>query len=198
MGLNISGGKLNYTPSPTISGTGTSMASFSSGVVELAFNFNTQEFWGRVQGGNWNGSGSANPGTDTGGASFSSLTGPFALVVLTGSTITGTPTVTINQSTNPFTQQPTGFGGWPVTGTTPVTLYNPTAAEVIKQVQYVVETPLNAVSKYQQMVVRKPIEALSKQVQYVIEAPTQAVSKQVQYLVGRWKPVYPIHIMIIT
>lgn len=199
MGLNISVGTLNYTPSPTIAGTGTSMGSFTGpAVVELAFNFNTKEFWGRVQGGNWNGSGTANPGTDTGGSSFASLTGPFALTVLTGSTTTGNPTVVINKNTIPFEHQPTGFGGWPAIGTTPQPLYNPAAAEVIKQVQYVVETPLNAVSKHQQLVVRKPIEALSKQVQLVLESPIQAVSKQVQYLVVRRLPVSPTHIMIIT
>ena len=190
MGLNVSGGTLNYTPSPTIAGTGTSMGSFTGpAVVELAFNFNTKEFWGRVQGGNWNGSGTANPGTDTGGASFSSLTGPFAFVILTGSTTTGTPSATINQNTIPFDTVPTGFGGWPVAGTTPVPLFNPPAAEVTKQVQYVVETPSNAVSKHQQLVVRKPIEALSKQVQLVIESPSQAVSKSVQYVILKPKPL---------
>jgi hypothetical protein len=69
-GINTSGyifsGGTDYGPLTAISGH----------VLDFAVDFDNNELWVREDGGNWNGSGTADPATNTGGISIAGYTGP--------------------------------------------------------------------------------------------------------------------------
>lgn len=46
-------------------------------LIDVAIDMANKAIWVRINSGNWNGSGTANPATNTGGLSISAMTGPF-------------------------------------------------------------------------------------------------------------------------
>jgi hypothetical protein len=82
----------------------------SGRVISIAYDFGNKRAWVRVNGGNWNGSGTADPATNTGGFDFSGLTGgPWAFVV---SLYDPSSVVTTNFGLTAFTYTvPSGFAG---------------------------------------------------------------------------------------
>jgi hypothetical protein len=76
------------------------------GVVGIAFDLDARLVWVRVAGGNWNGSGSANPATGAGGLSIPIPAGP-----LTPAAEIGSVALTINSGQDAFAHTPPdGFG----------------------------------------------------------------------------------------
>jgi hypothetical protein len=80
----------------------------------VAFDATAKLIWFRRNTGSWNGSGTADPATATGGVSFSALTGPFYAVVTSGKVGTSN---TANFGASTFAQPvPSGFtAGLPAT-----------------------------------------------------------------------------------
>lgn len=94
-----------------------SMPDIAAGdVIGLALDLDNMLIWARLQGGDWNGSSSANPTTATGGASISGLTVPVAPAVMVPSD--SGASVTANLGGSLFAHlAPAGFtAGWPITG----------------------------------------------------------------------------------
>lgn len=90
----------------------TTILGFAVGnVVSVAVDFTNGSIWFRTNGGNWNNSGTANPATNTGGISLSTLNaGPyFAAVGMNAST--DSDTANFGASAYSFTP-PSGFGNW--------------------------------------------------------------------------------------
>lgn len=79
-------------------------------VLSFAVDFTNNQIWTRTNGGNWNGSGTADPATNTGGQSISSLTTPlFPYAWLQFNP----DTVDINGGDSTFSYTaPTGFNPW--------------------------------------------------------------------------------------
>jgi hypothetical protein len=100
------------------SSTGVSVTNFSVGdVMGIAVDFGAKLIWAidwSVESPVWNASGSANPATGIGGASFSSVTGPYFAAVgcfNNGSFIGHAETVTANFGVQSYTgRSPNGFG----------------------------------------------------------------------------------------
>lgn len=82
----------------------------SGGINRIAVDFGHQTIWFATCAGNWNGSGTANPVTNTGGVSFSALgSGPFYLGVQIN---TSADAVSINPSGLHSCVPPAGFVDW--------------------------------------------------------------------------------------
>jgi hypothetical protein len=97
---------------------GSMIATFGTAVtgyiIGMAIDFGAQLIWWRVQGGNWNNSGTANPATGVGGISFSGINaGPyFACAELDGHT-GGASSTTVNFGDSAFSFSiPSGFSAW--------------------------------------------------------------------------------------
>jgi hypothetical protein len=80
-------------------------------VVSIAIDLGGQLVWYRVNSGNWNNSGAANPATGTGGVSFSAITGPYYAAISIKSDAAGNTQITANfGATSYATSAPAGFG----------------------------------------------------------------------------------------
>jgi hypothetical protein len=95
--------------------TGANAGSFTAATVCLAINMINLRGWIRVANGNWNGSGTANPATNTGGIDISAVfTGPISTVpyadLVTGA---GALTATANFASAFTYTVPSGFQGGP-------------------------------------------------------------------------------------
>lgn len=115
--LGIDTNSLAYRPGGTIVGNNSviaTIASYTSGdVVDMALDLTDQEVWFRVNGGNWNNSGTANPATNTGGISTSSVFLTVGAFPAIGLSATGAA-VTINLGGTSYTfAAPSGFSNWP-------------------------------------------------------------------------------------
>jgi hypothetical protein len=150
--------------------------------IAMAVDIANRLIWFQYGNGQWNGTFSANPATGVGGIDFSSLTGPV-IPIVGFQTASGSPVVTINAGPVMQYAPPEGFGGWPISGTTPVPLFSGANNSVSKQTQYAIAQPANAVKKQTQYAISQPKQGLSKQNQFTIEQPLQSVSKQTQYVV---------------
>lgn len=92
------------------SGSGTISSYTNGNVISFAIDYTNGLAWARVNGGNWNNSGTANPATGTGGISFT--TGQGALYIDFGSNTPGAQ-YTINTGTTAFAYTPpSGFANW--------------------------------------------------------------------------------------
>lgn len=82
--------------------TGTTLGGMTTGdVVRIVFDETHDSYWMSKNGGNWNANGSANPSTNTGGLSFSTVAAPlmvFASVGHSGDTVTLAPGPTFGYS----------------------------------------------------------------------------------------------------
>lgn len=100
----------NYVNGSSVSG---SLGSWSNGdVICVALDLTNNEVWFRRNNGNWNGSGTANPATNTGGYSISGLTSPIYGAMM----ISNTAAMTANFGQNSFSYSaPSGFtAGLPI------------------------------------------------------------------------------------
>ena len=80
-------------------------------VICIAVDLDARKLWVRINGGNWNNSGTANPATDVGSMNISSLTG--ALYPLAGFYTNGNQW-TFNFGASAYTySKPSGFSDWP-------------------------------------------------------------------------------------
>lgn len=92
--------------------TGTVSTWTVSNVVSTAVDIGAGLYWQRVNGGNWNASGTANPATGTGGISFSAITPPVYFFVSLAQGTGGTSaTANFGASAYSYTP-PSGFGNW--------------------------------------------------------------------------------------
>jgi hypothetical protein len=88
--------------------SGTSI--IANDLVGIAVDLDNKTIWFRVNGGNWNGNATHNPATNTGGFSFSALSGTFHPIF--GSEIIG-HSATYNFGATAFgATAPSGFTGW--------------------------------------------------------------------------------------
>jgi hypothetical protein len=89
---------------------GTATAVSQGDVLSCAFDLSNLKAWFRVNGGNWNNSGSANPATNTGGITMSSTSTAYYAYC---SGDISTDAVTINTGTSAFSYSaPSGFSPW--------------------------------------------------------------------------------------
>lgn len=93
--------------------TGVNIGAIATGQTHcVAIDLTNSRIWFRINGGNWNNSGTANPATNTGGIDISTLfpsNAPFAVVTKNGSV----PSCTTNFGASAFTQTvPSGFTAW--------------------------------------------------------------------------------------
>jgi hypothetical protein len=94
---------------------GTAAAFTMGSVIDQCVDFGAQLYWARVNGGNWNNSGSANPATGAGGFSTASLNaGPYYVAV--GFEFVASDTITANFTSSPTYAYPSGFTNWGGTG----------------------------------------------------------------------------------
>jgi hypothetical protein len=94
------------------SGVGPIAGLASGDRICVAVDFGNHNIWFRTNGGNWNGSGTANPSTNTGGLSISGQIGGAAAFpyIASGNTVT---TGTANFGATAFAQAvPSGFSSW--------------------------------------------------------------------------------------
>jgi hypothetical protein len=91
--------------------TVSTIQTFTNGnVVSMAVDFTHQMIWFRTNAGNWNNSGTANPATNSGGISFSSVTGPNFPAVTPSA---ANQTITANFGATSYAESvPSGFGNW--------------------------------------------------------------------------------------
>jgi hypothetical protein len=81
-------------------------------VIDEAVDLVNNRVWYRAGGGNWNGSGTANPATNTGGIDISTLNpGPYFAANSLGTTVGETYTVNFGATAYSFAA-PSGFGNW--------------------------------------------------------------------------------------
>jgi hypothetical protein len=89
------------------------IATYAQGdTVDMAVDFDHSTIWYRINGGNWNNSGTANPATNTGGFSFSAIvaSAPFCAALL----LFNAPdawTINFGGGAYPFAP-PAGFSNW--------------------------------------------------------------------------------------
>lgn len=88
------------------------LTAFADGdVVDCAVDLDNQRIWFRVNGGNWEDSGAADPATNTGGRDISAM--PSLPVYPALGLFYNTASATITAGTGPFTYAPpSGFTGW--------------------------------------------------------------------------------------
>ena len=79
--------------------------------VCMAVDLGTKQIWFRVNGGNWNNSGTANPDTPTGGLIFTITAGPFAAKWNSFGTTGDAVTANFGGTAYAFTK-PSTFGNW--------------------------------------------------------------------------------------
>lgn len=72
--FNTTTGNITYNGA-TVASAGVTAA--PGDLIDLALDMVNKSIWVRVNGGNWNNSGTANPATNTGGISVSGMSGPF-------------------------------------------------------------------------------------------------------------------------
>ena len=114
----VTGGGINSNGSALASGL-TDPAG-AGHTVDIAVDLDAKLFWGRVDNGNWNGSGTANPATGAGGIdltwggwSWTQLTPYTQLHISTGSGGTYNDSTTANFGGSAFAHtKPVGFSGW--------------------------------------------------------------------------------------
>jgi hypothetical protein len=90
---------------------GIGLGSVASGTVCFAIDLTNSRFWTRINAGNWNASGTANPATNTGGVNIAALTSSpiYACTTLTSATSANTA----NFGGSTFQQAiPSGFVAW--------------------------------------------------------------------------------------
>lgn len=108
-----SGALYQNQPAIYIAGSDSGVASdvyVSGNVVGMAVDIDNKRIWYRVNGGNWNASGTNNPATNTGGASFSAITGAIYVLAYVGDTGS---TNTMNFGATAYANAaPVGFGNW--------------------------------------------------------------------------------------
>jgi hypothetical protein len=95
--------------------SGSTIGAPGTGKICIAIDFGADLFWARLNGGNWNGSGTADPATGAGGISVSAAFGGaiagFALASVNGTDMG--KTVTVNFGASAFAQTvPSGFSAW--------------------------------------------------------------------------------------
>jgi hypothetical protein len=79
----------------------------------MAVDFTAQLSWFRKNGGNWNGSGTANPATGVGGNSFSYLTGGPFFIAANLNVGAASYALTLNAGGTAYAfAAPAGFGNW--------------------------------------------------------------------------------------
>lgn len=79
----------------------------------LAIDLDNMKAWGRIGSGNWNGSGSANPSTNTGGVAITAAIAGGCWFYVDSAQDSGGPTWTVNFGGSPFAQTiPSGFTAW--------------------------------------------------------------------------------------
>lgn len=108
-----SAGLLNGDPNVYINNVsaGTAVTYAASQVVSMALDIGNKTIWYRVNGGNWNGSGAANPATNTGGVSISAVTGAYFMAASVPGA--GSPSMTANFGATAYSYTPSaGFGNW--------------------------------------------------------------------------------------
>lgn len=89
--------------------TGVSYGVSGSDVVGMAVDMNNNSIWVRVNGGNWNGSGTANPATNTGGFSLAAISKPWFVITA----LVSTSASTFNFGATAYgSAAPAGFGNW--------------------------------------------------------------------------------------
>jgi hypothetical protein len=114
-----SSGTIDYNGSSS----GDSLGSISNGaIICMAVDLTNQEVWFRVNNGNWNGSGTANPATNTGGISVSGLFSGNSVYPFVAAN-SASAVVTANFGASSFTYSvPSGFqAGWPGPGNQTIT-----------------------------------------------------------------------------
>lgn len=136
-------------------------------LVGIAIDFGAQLLWARPNGGEWNGSGTANPATGTGGVSFSAITGPY-FPAFTTTSINGNPSgfITSNFGASTFLHSPPS-------GFSPFTDPAETDLSAAKIAQFAVLSPPElSVAKVTQFAVLSPPElSVAKVVQYAVLGP---------------------------
>lgn len=91
------------------SGSFTALGNPSGHTVCIAVDFDNDKLWYRLDGGNWNGSGTANPATGTGGIS---ITGKPALVPMVWMQSSSASATLATASANFLQTKPSGFSDW--------------------------------------------------------------------------------------
>lgn len=118
----------------TVAGTyGVAIGTFATGsIIRMAADVDNDLYWLAVNGGNWNGSGTADPATGTGGVSFSAISPSAKCLCFCFSGYETYNSVTVNGGSSAFTYSvPSGFtaadsaGGYALfdTTVTPVTKF---------------------------------------------------------------------------
>lgn len=88
-------------------GAVTGSSAVSGNVIQIAYDIDAKLFWCRLQGANWNGSGTANPATGAGGLSMANIAG---IIVACVTIYTNGQSCTINAGGSPFaTAPPSGY-----------------------------------------------------------------------------------------
>lgn len=83
----------------------------------LAIDLDNMKVWGRIGAGNWNGNGSANPATNTLGATITAALANGCWFYVDSAQDSANPTWTVNFGATTFTQGiPTGFSPWDDSG----------------------------------------------------------------------------------
>lgn len=110
LSLGTFGNETQYNINNSLSGT--TVAYTTSDVVEMATDAGGALEWMRVNGGDWNGSGTANPAAGIGGFSFSAITGPYyAAIGLFQNG--GIPSIIANFGGSTYAHSPPiGYGNW--------------------------------------------------------------------------------------
>jgi hypothetical protein len=115
-------GALLWETNGNVINNGTSVAAIAAygagSVVSQAIDLVNGEWWGRVNGGNWNNAGTASPATNVGGIALSPLTGAMQLTFYNIPFSAAQAKVTLNSGQSSFAQAvPAGFvPGWPYAG----------------------------------------------------------------------------------
>lgn len=121
LGATSTGGLIVYGSSGSIwfNGTGVGIslgASSASTVVCFAIDLVNSQAWARLNGGNWNNSGTANPATNTGGVNIAALFPASAAFAIVCANQVLDPLATVNFGATTFAQTtPSGFTAWNVT-----------------------------------------------------------------------------------
>jgi hypothetical protein len=95
---------------------GTAATDADGDVVCIAIDLDNAKIWVRINGGNWNNSGTANPATSTGGFTYTGISGAavFPTIAVNGAGISNGPVCDLQDGvTTAFSQTaPAGFSVW--------------------------------------------------------------------------------------
>lgn len=110
--LNFSSGQIYYSGSST----GITLGSlFASHTICNAIDLVNNRFWARIDGGNWNGSGTADPATNVGGINISSIFSGIAAYPAASMQAAVSPCSTANFGASSFAfSKPSGFSSFGV------------------------------------------------------------------------------------